>query len=113
MIIKSPLAPSRAEIAEHEATGHVIYRSWCPVCCAARAHGQPHAPAPEADETAVPLIVSDYGYLGQDDGKSMPILCIKDARTKRVGATFLETKGSTPYGLRYFGGVRGFLHKVY
>ena len=27
-VIKGPMQPSAAEIEEHEATGHVVYRSW-------------------------------------------------------------------------------------
>ena len=100
--VKSPLQPTAAEIAEHEATGHVVYRSWCPACCSAKGHGQPHRTAPEEDDTAVPTIMSDYGFMGQDDGKCLPILCIKDRRTKRVAATFLEAKGNTPYGQKFF-----------
>ena len=100
--VKSPLQPTAAEVAEHEATGHVVYRSWCPICIAARGHGQPHRAAPAEDDTAVPTIMSDYGFMGQDDGKSLPMLCIKDRRTKRVAATFLESKGNTPYGVKFF-----------
>ena len=58
-VIKSPMAPSAADIEEHEATGHVVYRSWCKICQAARSTGQPHTTAPEEDETAVPKIFWD------------------------------------------------------
>ena len=53
----SPLQPSQAEIDEHEAHGRVNYRSWCPVCVAARGLGQQRAGAPQADENAVPRVV--------------------------------------------------------
>ena len=65
--IKSPMMPTKAEIEKHEALGHVVYRSWCPVCIAARGIGQYHKPVPEEPENAVPTIVSDYCYMGQDD----------------------------------------------
>ena len=100
-LVKSPLQPSAAEIEEHEATGHVQYRSWCPVCVAARSTGQPHTKAPDEDETAVPRILWDYGFLGKDDGKTMPILVCKDARTKRIASTFVQAKGSDPYAIKF------------
>ena len=88
-IIKGPMQPSAAEIEEHEATGHVVYRSWCPICQAARSTGQPHFRAPDEEETAVPQIIWDYGFMGEADGESMPILVIKDRKTKRISATFV------------------------
>ncbi len=63
-LVKSPLQPSAADIEEDDATGHVQYRSWCPICVAARSTGQPHTEAPEEDETAVPRILWDYAFLG-------------------------------------------------
>ena len=56
-IVKNPLQPSQAEINEHEALGHVNYRSWRPVCVATKSFGQQHVAAPEEDETAVPHVV--------------------------------------------------------
>ena len=100
-IVKSPLSPSAADIEEHSATGHVQYRSWCPICVAARSVGQPHVEAPKEDETAVPRILWDYAFLGEDDGKSMPILVVKDSRTKRVASTFVQAKGSDPYAIKF------------
>ena len=100
-VIKGPSQPSAAEIEEHEASGHVVYRSWCPICQAARSTGQPHREAPEEDETAVPGILWDYGFLGNDDGKSMPILVLKDRRTKRIAASFVQAKGLDPYAIKF------------
>ena len=50
----------------------------------------------------VPTIVSDYGFMGQDDGKCMPMLCIKDKKTKRVAATFVTAKGVDAYAVKFF-----------
>ena len=46
----SPTAPSVAEIEEHEASGHVVHRSWCPPCVRARGVFNPHRAAPEDAE---------------------------------------------------------------
>ena len=88
--VKSPMMPTKAEIEEHESLGHVVYRNWCPVCIAARGIGQYHKPLPDEPENAVPTIVSDYCYMGQNDEKALPMLVIKDRKTKRRGATFLS-----------------------
>ena len=83
-VVKSPLEPTKAEIEERELMGHAVYRSWCKVCCAARATGQPHTTIKqEEEETAVPSILSDYAFMGEDDGKCMPILALKRKRPKR------------------------------
>ena len=100
-LFKGPMQPSAADIEEHEATGHVQYRSWRPICCAARSTGQPHLKAPEEDGTAVPKILWDYGFVGADDGKSMPILVCKDARTKNIASGFVQAKGSDPYAVKF------------
>ena len=84
LVLRSPPKVSQTEIDEHNATGHVVYRSWCPVCVANKGHGQGHAKAPEEDETAVPTILSDYGFLREDDNESMPILVLKCKKTKRL-----------------------------
>ena len=100
-LVKGPMQPSAADIEEHEATGHVQYRSWCPICVAARSTGQPHTKAPDEDETAVPRILWDYCFLGSDDGKSMPILVCKDTRTKRVASSYVQAKGSDAYAIKF------------
>ena len=64
--------------------------------------GQPHLEAPEEEENAVPAILSDYGFLGHDNGKCLPILVIKDKRTKRIAATFVEHKGDNVYARKFF-----------
>ena len=101
-IVKPPEQPSRRDVDEHEASNHAVYRSWCAACVAGRASGQPHLAAPEEEENAVPTILSDYGFLGQDDGKCLPILVIKDKRTKRIAAIFVEHKGDNVYARKFF-----------
>ena len=77
-ILKAPHEPSQNEIDEHEAMGHAVYRSWCKVCIAAKGVGQPHHRAPEDDETAVPVVCSDYFFMGQDDEDTTPMLVLRD-----------------------------------
>ena len=65
-VIKSPLKPSQTEVDEHEALEHVQYRDWCPHCIAARGIGQQRR-SQEEEDTAIPTISVDYGFMGQDD----------------------------------------------
>ena len=63
--------------------------------------GQAHRSAPTDQESAVPELLSDYGFMGQDDGKCMPLLVIKDVKTKRVAFSFVPAKGLDPYALKF------------
>ena len=100
-VVKAPYEPTRQEVEEHEATGHVVYRSWCRACLAGRGYGQAHRAAPDQSESAVPTILSDYGFMGQDDGKCMPLLVMKDSNTKRVAYSFVQAKGVNPYATKF------------
>jgi len=39
--------------------------------------------------------------MGQHDGKTLPILVVKDKKTKRVAATFVESKGCNAYAVKF------------
>ena len=39
---KEPHQPTKEEVEEHEATGHVVHRSWCLHCKRARVTDDPH-----------------------------------------------------------------------
>ena len=100
VVPKPPTAPSHHELDEHEATGHVQYRSWCAHCVRARATVNPHYKAPPKDENAVPSILFDYLFMGEDDGKSIPILGIKDDKSKSKWCEVVERKGVTAHATR-------------
>ena len=101
LLVRDPPKVTKQEIEDHESTGHATYRSWCSACLAAKAHGQGHQQSPEEPESAVPTISSDYGFLGEE-GKCLPILCLRDRCTKRIGATYVENKGVNAYAQKYF-----------
>ena len=70
-IRRPPGNPTKEEVRKHRAT-HVPYRSWCPVCVAARAHRSGHVAAPEPlDDT--PQIAMDYCFLRR--GRMMRRTC--------------------------------------
>ena len=96
---KSPDSPTTRELEEHEATGCVVYRSWCPHCVRARATVNPHWRSPPEEEHAVPTILMDYMFMGQDDGKSIPILAMKDKKSKTPWCYAVPTKGVHEYAV--------------
>ena len=73
---KGPEAPTEREREEHEAAGHVVHRNWCHHCVSSRAVDNPHRPATEELENAVPTVMLDYMFMGQTDEGTMPMLAI-------------------------------------
>ena len=105
-LVKAPDTPTQAEIDEHEAMGHVVYRDWCRHCIAGRAIGQPHRTRTDEQRARnlVPTIVLDYAFMSrsdEDDERLRPILVMKDERTQMVAATFVDSKGATPYAVKF------------
>ena len=62
----APEEPTQAEREQHELMGHVVYRSWCRHCVNAAGYGHKHVKSSE-EETALPMICCDYGFLKDDD----------------------------------------------
>jgi len=105
-MIPIPYQPTAAQIEEHEMTGHVQYRSWCRHCVAAKGIGQQHKKV-EHEESEEAEIACDYAYMRSDTDKTdisnnLPMLVIKDSKTKMYGATFVQEKGLDPYAIKYF-----------
>ena len=86
------------EIEVDEGTGHVQYRGWCRHCVAGRGVGQgPRRRRPRAYCRQRPM---DYMFMfrgGVEDERVKPILVMKDERTQSIAATFVDSKGPTPY----------------
>ena len=61
LIVKAaPRTPSQREVDEHNAEGHVNFRSWCDHCVRGQAVNEPHKKI--KDEAEVPVISLDYTY---------------------------------------------------
>ena len=69
-----PPEPSARQIAEHELTGHAVYRSWCRHCVASKGRAQAHS---SREEGELPEIGINYGFFGCDKEDVLPILCVK------------------------------------
>jgi len=105
---RSPYEPTQLEIDEHNAS-HCPYRSWCRACVAGRGRSDPHF-AVDSDDSAIPTIAIDYGYLKDNpdhadddessDPKASPIIFSKHSKTKWVGAGVVPSKGTAhPYNV--------------
>ena len=91
-----PPEPSARQIAEHELTGHAVYRSWCRHCVASK--GRAHARSSREDGE-LPEIGIDYGLFGRDKVDVLPVLRVKcrNSSTGCVGATVVDRKGASDY----------------
>ena len=71
-VLSLPPEPSATQIAEHELTGHAVYRSWCRHCGASK--GRAHADV-SREEGELPEIGMDNGFFGRCREDVLPILC--------------------------------------
>ena len=93
-----PKLPSQSEIEQHNLT-HLPYRSWCPFCVAGRRKNNPHL-ANQGKERTVPLFVSDYCFLRDDDDtETLSVLVGRMCPSQAVVAIPCEHKGSDPYAV--------------
>ena len=87
-----PPEPCARQIAEHELTGHAVYRSWCRHCVASKGRAYAHA---SREEGELPDIGMDYGFFGREREDMLPILCVKcrNSSTECLAATVVDRKG--------------------
>ena len=99
-----PKAPSVAERAAHYAQGHAQYRGWCRHCVLARGIGTQHRTGHEEEEEAIPTVSSDYAYMGEEqhEERLLPIVVMRDRRTKMYAASFVPRKGVEPFACKFF-----------
>ena len=62
-LVKTPYTPTKAEMAEHRASGHIPHRRWCPDCV--EGFGREWAHTGSGIERDFPLISCDYLYITQ------------------------------------------------
>ena len=60
---------------------------------------------PKRDD-GVAEIVADYGFMGDGETKCLPILVLKDRVHDRLAATYVDSKGTSTYAVKF---VRNFL----
>ena len=81
-----PPEPNARQTAEHELTGHAVYRRWCRHCVASKGRAHAHSSLEEAE---LPEICIDY----------VPILCVKcrNSSTGCLGAIVVDRNGASDY----------------
>ena len=90
----SPPDPTPAEVREHEASGHAVFRNWCQDCVKAKGVSQQHRRVDHSGDL-LPTIGLDYFYMNEDrqGDASRPGLVAIDRDTGMMFATAVERKG--------------------
>ncbi|CAE7228779.1 unnamed protein product [Symbiodinium sp. CCMP2592] len=108
VVPKSPDQPTADQIAQHEASGHAVHRSWCVHCQRAHKMVNPHYKVRRSElETSLPALHMDYFFLGKDKQEDdvMPHLVVRCDRTQRTWATSQPQKGTRTYNVTWLAGI--------
>jgi len=102
-------APSKEEVAMHM-VNHIPFRSWCSHCVKGKAHGNQHRRRKVREqEDREPIVSVDYMFMhdnqGESEEKGMPIMVIKDRKTRIIRAWVVPQKGNHAYGIKVLSGV--------
>ena len=118
-----PCRPCEAEVELHR-KNHIPFRNWCPECVMGKAKNDPHKRQAGHSGMTEPLIAMDYGYLErskeearsvqrnldedqgspvEEEDKGMPILVVKDCKSKWMSATVVPEKGANGYAIQCLG----------
>ena len=108
--VKIKLNPTKEEMEDHNRT-HLPFRDWCPHCIKGKAKtGYHFRQTRDDDDNQVPVISIDYAFLNDkedktktigddEDEKGMPILVIKDRKSKTIRARVVPEKGAHSYAI--------------
>ena len=98
---KPPAAPSAEEWRTHRLT-HWPYRSWCPICVAAREVEDGHRLRGPPSEADGPEVHWDYCFLRSRPGDPLvPVLVGKDRKARCFVAHVVPEKAQRQTGLQY------------
>ena len=103
-----PAEPTMKMREEHEASGHVVFRSWCRICLAASGVGEQHRASTQDEEGTLPVLAMDYFYMndgpqpaGSTPEPTLPFIVIKDSKIQAFSCTALEAKGVNKYAVDF------------
>ena len=98
---RTDAVPSAREVEEHN-LDHAVFRSWCPHFVKGRAESYGHV-RKVLRESDAPVIAIDYMYMHseqeKEEEKGMPIIVMKDDRTKMTLAKVAPNKGVVSYAV--------------
>ena len=87
------VGPDAKEGVKHELT-HMPYRSWCKHCVQGRAREDKHRRRAALETDEIPLVATDYGFMGKNKEKVVVMLVVKDKGSKAMKAYEVKEKGS-------------------
>ena len=89
-----PRLPSKEEVKEHELSGHLPYRNWCPSCVKAKGKDLDHR-KDAGESRGLAEYSFDYCFPGDEFGFKLTVLCGKERVTGMSFATAVPTKGAS------------------
>ena len=100
---KVEAVPSKKEVEDHN-LDHAVFRSWCPHCVKVRAEASGHKK--RGGETGdVPTVSLDHMYARseqeKEEEKGMPIIVVKDNKTKSMMGKVVPNKGAHEHAGRW------------
>jgi hypothetical protein len=93
--LHDPKLPSEHEVQEHNLSGHMPFRSWCPHCVRGRGKEMDHKKQGDEDEVGIPEYHLDYCFPGDSEGERLTVLVVVERYTKMKKAVVVPKKGST------------------
>ena len=97
--LRDPRRPNKEQIAEHELSGHLPMRDWCPHCVRGRGMEAPHRRAEEGAE--MPEVSLDFFFIsdpGQDH--TWTLVAARERGTRMTLATAMPAKGADAFVAR-------------
>ena len=95
--------PTQKEVEEHY-MHHADFRQWCPHCVKGKAVSFGSRKRTDGEEEAVPMISVDYMFMAdrqvKEEERGMPILVLKDRRSKLTWARVVPAKGVNAYAIK-------------
>ena len=80
--LHEPRKPTAKAVKEHEESGHIPYRSWCPHCVMGRGKEMDHRRRKAEDEGGIPEYHMDYCFPGDDTENKLTILAVIERYSK-------------------------------
>ena len=93
--LMDPKLPSKEEVKEHYASGHMPYRSWCHHCVRGRGRERAHQRRGEEERQGIPEYHLDYCFPGDEFDHRLTVLVVIERYTKMKKAVVAPSKGST------------------
>ena len=92
--LPEPRLPSDEDVKLHQMT-HLPYRNWCEHCI--RGRGKEMSHTRNRETPATPEVHFDFAFMGEQDTATIPILVVRETRTKMTLMTAMASKTPTTW----------------